>query len=88
MKTLTAIPITGKVVATIDGELTTAKKCKAVLAAEMEANKSGAVRLHLSMVVVSELTDCMFDILTNRVPMLNQDEARFAAREVAKGLLA
>lgn len=88
MKTLTAIPITGKVIATIDGELSTEKKCEAVLAAEMEANASGKVRLHLSMVVESELTDRVFDILTNRVPMLNPDKARFAAREVAKGLLS
>lgn len=49
MKTLTAIPITGKVIVTIDGEFTTKKKCEAVLAAEMEATASGKARLHLSL---------------------------------------
>lgn len=85
MKTLTAIPITGKVIATIDGELTTAKKCEAVLTAEMEANDSGKVRLHLSMVVESELTDRIADLLA---PFLVRGTARDAAREVAKGLLS
>jgi hypothetical protein len=82
-----AIPISGKVIAIIDGELTAAKKCEAVLVAEMEANASGAARLHLSLVVESELTDRVFDILVNRAPFMKPEEARFAAREVAKGLL-
>lgn len=83
-----SIPISGKVIATIDGELTTQKKCEAVLAAEMEANASGKARLHLSMVVESELADRILELLikSKGCEVINAD--RRTAEYIAKGLLA